>query len=356
MRLSTFGILCWSAQAQPIMEDGDACTPWENGALPCGRDLQCVATWNNDGDGSYNDPICYPADTMFTMDHTDAGTCAANEDCAPTFWCDTDHDPPACESVLRDDDPVEPPVTEDPEGAALEGQPCTPWDHGSTPCAGRMQCVGAWDNTNGVYGDPVCHPEDTVFTSGHDSSSHACTSNADCEDSYRCNVALDTLTSACEEWLESGTPANAQPGAACQVDDDCSQSDPYCSGSCDRAAGCMIMCQSQHEHPDDLADGEACSLDDGATPCGSGLACTADATGNNLTCSPENVHTLHDSDSETVHTATCNFRELMDAVAAAVTDPTAFAGLSTNEVYLRCAEVAGEMAAVEIAAACPGSP
>jgi hypothetical protein len=142
MRLSTFGILCWSAQAQPIMEDGDACTPWENGALPCGRDLQCVATWNNDGDGSYNDPICYPADTMFTMDHTDAGTCAANEDCAPTFWCDTDHDPPACESVLRDDDPVEPPVTEDPEGAALEGQPCTPWDHGSTPCAGRMQCVG----------------------------------------------------------------------------------------------------------------------------------------------------------------------------------------------------------------------
>ena len=99
---STSNTVCGTPTEQEATAgDGERCTPWENGAVRCGDGLQCVATWNNEGEGSHNPPVCYPSDTVFTESVHDPPTCQQNEDCAATFWCNTDAQPPSCQTMLR---------------------------------------------------------------------------------------------------------------------------------------------------------------------------------------------------------------------------------------------------------------
>ena len=84
------------------------------------------------------------------------------------------------------------------EGAA-DGEPCTPWANGVTPCAEGLQCVATWDNQRADFNPPICYPNDMMFTtSQHDL---ACQDNRDCADTFWCN--LEATPPSCETMLRS---------------------------------------------------------------------------------------------------------------------------------------------------------
>ena len=138
---STSNTVCGTPTEQEATAgDGERCTPWENGAVRCGDGLQCVATWNNEGEGSHNPPVCYPSDTMFTESVHDPPTCQQNEDCAATFWCNTDAQPPSCQTILRTDPQTCESATDCPtdagEGCGYDcvGGECVMWVRWPQPC------------------------------------------------------------------------------------------------------------------------------------------------------------------------------------------------------------------------------
>ena len=81
--------------------EGEACTPWENGVLPCAGDMQCVALWDNEN-AVASDPVCFPAGMMFTSSHVEQH-CQSDSDCAEVFECDDELDVPLCVANQRED-------------------------------------------------------------------------------------------------------------------------------------------------------------------------------------------------------------------------------------------------------------
>ena len=102
---ATSNTVCGTSTEQTTASNGEPCTPWANGAIRCADGLVCVATWNNEGEGSHNPAVCYPSDTVFPTSVHDPPRCQQNDECASTFWCNTNAQPPSCESILRTDPP-----------------------------------------------------------------------------------------------------------------------------------------------------------------------------------------------------------------------------------------------------------
>ena len=129
------------------------------------------------------------------------------------------------------------------DGAA-NGERCTPWQNGATPCAAGLQCHAQWNNEQAMHEPAICYPDDMVFT---ESTHGEPVCAEDCADQFWCNDQ-----SVCESMLRTDP-------LTCASDDDCTGN---------AGDGCGYSC----------LDGECAmwvSLTSGSSPLACNCACRA---------------------------------------------------------------------------------